>query len=266
MVVLVRIMRKLLVEMGVLVAVSAVVAFSYNALRTEGRIRVTRNYFDRGDALVAGRVSPAQPAVETAAGPGPTAESKASTEPAPAAIESVTAPVVAKGVASGSNGRNTADTAGAHPNKDRTAQLVASASPSDASNGKPRKFSDLQHSYQEIDFDDVLAVVNDPMTAAGLNVLVDARDDDHYSEGRIAGALQCFPHEVDRYVDRIRDAVLNAEKVIVYCSGGDCEDSIFMCRELLNMSVPYENVFLYPGGWKEWVARGGPTEGAEGSP
>lgn len=262
-------MRKLLIEVGVLVAVSAVVAFAYNAVRTEGRIRVTRNYFDRGDALVAGRASSTQPSVDGSAVRPPSGESKRSLEPATAAVSSAPELVNSKGGDSGSNGQDMtgiAESADSQSTELKAAQLVASASPPDASNGKPRKFSDLQHSYQEIDFDDVLALVNDPMTAAGLNVLVDARDDDHYSEGRIAGALQCFPHEVDRYVDRIRDAVLNAEKVIVYCSGGDCEDSIFMCRELLNMSVPYENVFLYPGGWKEWVARGGPTEGVEGSP
>ena len=262
-------MRKLLIEVGVLAAISAVAAFSYNALRTEGRIRVARNYFDRGDALVAGRVPSTRTLDENESGKHPTDKSKPSLEPAAKAVTSTNEPITAGSDVSGSNGKETkgaTDSVDTPPPQAKAAQLVASASPPVMAVEKPRKFSDLQHSYQEIDYDEVLAVVNDPMTAAGLNVLVDARDDDHYSEGRIAGALQCFPHEVDRYVDRIRDAVLNAEKVIVYCSGGDCEDSIFMCRELLNMSVPYENVFLYPGGWKEWVARGGPTEGVEGSP
>ena len=53
---------------------------------------------------------------------------------------------------------------------------------------------------------------------------------------------------------------MGALKVIVYCGGGDCEDSVFMCRELLEADVPYDAIHLYVGGWEEWTAKGMPVE------
>jgi rhodanese-related sulfurtransferase len=111
--------------------------------------------------------------------------------------------------------------------------------------------------------DEVQSVFEDPQTAQGLNIFVDARDDEHFAEGHIPGALQCFPYEAKRCLDRVKAAADGADKVIVYCEGGDCEDSIFMCRELTEAGVPTEAVFLFEGGWKEWSARGLPTEGGK---
>lgn len=123
-----------------------------------------------------------------------------------------------------------------------------------------------KHSYQEVDFDAVRAILEDPNTASGLNVFIDARSDEDYEEGHIPGALQCYPYEIDVYIDGITDYVLGAEKVVIYCGGGDCEDSIFMCRELAEMGVPQEAIFLFHGGWSEWTERGGEIEtGREGS-
>ena len=52
----------------------------------------------------------------------------------------------------------------------------------------------------------------------------------------------------------------SAEKIVVYCSGGDCEDSLFACEDLLQAGVPFEKVFLYPGGMEEWRQMGMPVE------
>jgi len=118
----------------------------------------------------------------------------------------------------------------------------------------------LEHPYQEIKYDEVFELLNDPNTVAGLNVFVDARNDEQYNEGHIPGALQCDPYNVGLYIDNIIDYVTGAEKVVVYCGGGDCEDSIFMCRELIEMDVPMEAIYLFVGGWKEWSDNGSPIE------
>lgn len=118
----------------------------------------------------------------------------------------------------------------------------------------------LQHPYQEITYDEVFELLNDPNTAMGLNVFVDARNDEQYNEGHIPGALQCDPYNVGLYIDNIIDYVAGAEKVVVYCGGGECEDSIFMCRELIEMDVPMEAIYLFVGGWKEWSDNGSPIE------
>jgi hypothetical protein len=46
---------------------------------------------------------------------------------------------------------------------------------------------------------------------------------------------------------------------VVYCGGGQCEDSIFMCRELDSAGIPYAKLFLYEGGYHEWVDQQQPT-------
>jgi len=118
----------------------------------------------------------------------------------------------------------------------------------------------LQHDYQEIDFAELVRVFQEPATAQGLNLFVDARKPDLYEEGHIPGAMQCDPYEPDEALDDIVARANGVERVIVYCGGGDCEDSIFMCRELVEAGVASDSIYLYPGGWKEWTTNEMPTQ------
>lgn len=117
-----------------------------------------------------------------------------------------------------------------------------------------------KYPYQTIDYDGVVAVLKDPDTQTGLNVIVDARNDHAYEAGHIPGAVQCDPYNVPQYWDNVEPRVMGAMKVVVYCGGGDCEDSAYMCRELVNQGVPMEAIYLYAGGWNEWDAKHGPVE------
>lgn len=118
-----------------------------------------------------------------------------------------------------------------------------------------------EHPYQEIRFTEVVDVLNDPDTEMGLNVFVDARNPGDYAEGHIPGAIRCDPYEVAACIDEVLDVALVADKVIVYCGGGECEDSIFMCRELVSAGIEFEAVYVYAGGWTEWTANEQPVEG-----
>lgn len=118
----------------------------------------------------------------------------------------------------------------------------------------------IEHDFQTVTVDEAHEILDDPKTGQGLNVFVDARDDENFAEGHIPGAIQCFPYEIQLCIDRVSAAAMGAEKVIVYCGGGDCEDSIFMSRELQDMGVPYDAIYLFEGGWKEWSAKGLHTE------
>lgn len=120
--------------------------------------------------------------------------------------------------------------------------------------------SHAKHRYQEISFDELAELLDDPTTDVGLNVLIDARNDEQYETGHIPGAIQCDPYNLEPYIDEVLSYTMGALKVIVYCGGGDCEDSAFMCRELLEADVPYDALHLYAGGWEEWTAKGMPVE------
>ncbi|GAG48591.1 unnamed protein product, partial [marine sediment metagenome] len=81
-----------------------------------------------------------------------------------------------------------------------------------------------------------------------------------YAEGHIPGAVRCDPYEVEAYIDDVIGVTVAADKVIVYCEGGECEDSIFMCRELLEAGLGFESIYVYTGGWDEWVKQGQPVQ------
>ena len=148
----------------------------------------------------------------------------------------------------------------AEPASDPAPSDPTVSSPADdiASEGK------LEHGYQKVSFAAVVELFYDPNTAVGVNVFIDARNDEAFSDGHIPGALQCNPYQLEKYIYNVLDDVLAADKVVVYCSGGDCEDSIFACRDLLEFGVSYDSVYLFGGGWEEWISNGMPVaEGRE---
>ena len=124
----------------------------------------------------------------------------------------------------------------------------------------PKPAKKLEHDYQEIQFEELSKVFNDPATRQGLNIFVDARKEDLYAEAHIPGAMHCDPYQVGEHIDDVLHRANGVERVIVYCSGGDCEDSIFLCRELINAGIAEDIVYLYPGGIKEWTANDMPVD------
>lgn len=111
----------------------------------------------------------------------------------------------------------------------------------------------LDHPYQEVSFAEAKAVFEDPNTEMGVNIFVDARNDAAFEEGHIPGAIQADHYRLEDYIDAVLDHAQGAEKILVYCNGGDCEDSIFMCGDLIEFEVEYESIYLFAGGWKAWT-------------
>ncbi len=101
---------------------------------------------------------------------------------------------------------------------------------------------------------------NDARRETGLIVFVDARDDQHYAEGHIPGAYQLDRFYPERYLTDLLPACAAAETVVVYCNGGDCEDSVFATRLLLGAGVAAGRLRVFTGGVKEWIALGQPME------
>ncbi len=89
-------------------------------------------------------------------------------------------------------------------------------------------------------------------------LFVDARRTKDYQEGHVAGARSISPWEGDAdakitaLVNEGRDGAL---PVVVYCSGGDCEDSHMLAQRLYGGG--FNNLLVYKDGWPDWVKRGG---------
>lgn len=101
---------------------------------------------------------------------------------------------------------------------------------------------------------------NDARREMGLIVFVDARDDHHYAEGHIPGAYQLDRFYPEKYLAELLPACAAAETVVVYCNGGDCEDSVFATRLLLGAGVAADRLRVFTGGVKEWIALEQPVE------
>lgn len=129
-----------------------------------------------------------------------------------------------------------------------------------ASDAKVEHVEHPPHPYQEISFSEVAEMFGSDDHEMGLYVFVDARGDDAFAEGHIPGSLQFSPYEVDRFLEPVFEMTQAALKVIVYCNGGDCEDSIFTCRELVSAGQTMDSVYLFAGGWEDWTANDMPVE------
>jgi rhodanese-related sulfurtransferase len=93
---------------------------------------------------------------------------------------------------------------------------------------------------------------------AGGAVFVDAREPSEYEEGHIAGAL-CVPFDDAVKKPALLDPFKKAGKpLILYCSGGDCELSKDLARNMLAEGI--RKVLVFTDGYPAWKAAGYPVE------
>lgn len=112
---------------------------------------------------------------------------------------------------------------------------------------------------------EVAQLFRDPGYEQGSIVFVDARNDRAYQSGHVPGAWQFDHYRAENYLAAVIPVCLTAQKVVVYCTGGTCEDSEFTAVMLRDAGIPAENIFVYGGGISEWT-NGMPFEvGVRGS-
>jgi rhodanese-related sulfurtransferase len=109
--------------------------------------------------------------------------------------------------------------------------------------------------YIEIGGDDVAL-----LHARGV-LFLDARRTSVFEEGHIAGARSFPVWEAD--VDDRVNALFNERSepadqnkpIVIYCSGGACEDSHMLAQKL--WAIQFNNVYVYKDGFPDWQKRGG---------
>src|SRR5437016_3980252 len=74
---------------------------------------------------------------------------------------------------------------------------------------------------------EVEKLFRDPRYEQGQIIFLDARNSQHYQEGHIPGAYEFDHYHALDYLPAILPLCQSAQQIIVYCSGGDCEDSQF---------------------------------------
>jgi rhodanese-related sulfurtransferase len=104
-------------------------------------------------------------------------------------------------------------------------------------------------------------LLNDPRSKSGLVIFIDARDEDHYEDGHIPGAYELDPYHPEKELANVLPACQVAEEIVVYCTGGDCEDSDTAAIQLRDAGIPAKKLFVYAGGYADWDAARQPEEG-----
>jgi len=105
-----------------------------------------------------------------------------------------------------------------------------------------------------------LRLFHDPRFKQNIVVFIDARDEQHYREGHIPGAYEFDPYHPEKYFDAVLPACKAAEQIVVYCNGGDCDDSETAAILLRDVGIASQKLLVYGGGITEWTASGLPTE------
>ncbi len=96
--------------------------------------------------------------------------------------------------------------------------------------------------------------------AAGT-LFLDARRTSIYEAGHIAGArtYSVWEADIDDKVNALfeerGDAADQNKPIVIYCSGGACEDSHMLAQKL--WGIQFNNVYVYKDGYPDWQQRGG---------
>jgi rhodanese-related sulfurtransferase len=108
---------------------------------------------------------------------------------------------------------------------------------------------------------------NDPAYQQSQTIFIDARDGEQYQEGHIPGAYEFDYYHPEAQLSTVLPLCQIAQRVLVYCHGGDCEDSILAAVFLRDAGqVPAGKFAIYGGGFTEWSTNNLPVEtGLRGS-
>lgn len=217
---------KVVIESLVVLAVGVGLAFVANAKSNHG-LTLNRNYFEVRNVAI-----PAPPP-----GPGP-GTGPSGTQPAD----------------SGSGG--TSSSGSGTPDQkivDATKKAI------EAAGFKPIEYTDLLKLYE-----------TESQSRGNAYVFIDAREQAQYIDGHIPLAYHidpsANPEQIAQFAQSMPLQVLlpSAERIIFYCHGGRCEDSLIVARNMRDFGgMDPTKVYVYVGGYEEWVAKHQPEEKGE---
>lgn len=92
----------------------------------------------------------------------------------------------------------------------------------------------------------------------GTVFVFDARSEDHFAVGHLPLALPLPSETFDDLFIQYAGMLIPEQEILVYCSGVVCDDSLQVCRSLLDQG--FTNLVLFAGGFEAWEAAGHPVE------
>lgn len=139
------------------------------------------------------------------------------------------------------------------PTVAQTSSTVPAAAPNSAPSGKTFAPHPDRASV-EIGTDDAEQLFREK------RLFLDARRTTVYADGHIPGA-RSFPIWESDIADRVKafyeEGLDQNAPIVIYCSGGDCEDSHMLAEKLY--MVGFNNLLVYKDGFPGWQKRGLPA-------
>jgi rhodanese-related sulfurtransferase len=133
--------------------------------------------------------------------------------------------------------------------------LVPAGVPAAAANASAKTFAPHpDRASVEISTDDAEQLFREK------RLFLDARRTTVYADGHIQGA-RSFPIWESDIADRVKafyeEGLDQNAPIVIYCSGGDCEDSHMLAEKLY--MVGFNNLLVYKDGFPGWQKRGLPA-------
>ncbi len=91
-------------------------------------------------------------------------------------------------------------------------------------------------------------------------VFIDARDPEDYAYGHVTRSINIPFDYLDESWDPVIDALDRNVEYVIYCSGTECEVSLFLGR-YFTIQLGFTNVSIFYGGWSEWEGNNLPMAG-----
>ena len=120
-----------------------------------------------------------------------------------------------------------------------------------------------EQGIQLLDDQQAQSLFRDRRREQGTLLFIDARDDEHYRAGHIPGAWEFDPYRPEKYFPAVFPRCQAADQIVVYCNGGDCDDSEAAAIALRDVGIATNKLFVYMGGMTEWSTNGLPIEVGE---
>jgi rhodanese-related sulfurtransferase len=153
--------------------------------------------------------------------------------------------------------------------QEKPENAVVRASPASVPNQTPQEALAAQIKARGLQLavsNQVVAWFNDPRRQTRQLVFIDARNEEDFQKGHVPGAWLFDPYQPERYFAAVTPVCQAAEQIVVYCHGGDCDDSLTAASLLEDLGIPGAKIAIYGGGMTEWPATGLPVEtGAQNS-
>lgn len=120
-------------------------------------------------------------------------------------------------------------------------------------------FAKPQHSFPTLTTEEFEDYAEFADSGEGDVIYVDARRRAQYERGHVPGAWNVPRNDNDALEALIAVAKEpSVATIVIYCQGGNCEDSIFLAEDLVyRHGVDPSIVYIYEPGWEEWQKRGG---------